>query len=68
MIDKLKQAGVPAQLVVKEGKGHSWPGQDQDIKLFADWYDKYLLGVAAAGAISSAPTTGQAPANTPEAR
>ena len=68
MIDKLKRAGVPAQLVVKEGKGHSWPGQDQDIKLFADWYDKYLLGVAAAGAISSAPTTGQAPANTPEAR
>jgi acetyl esterase/lipase len=68
MIDKLKQAGVPAQLVVKEGKGHSWPGQDQDIKLFADWYDKYLLGVATAGGVSSAPTTGQAPANTPGAR
>lgn len=68
MIDKFKHEGVPAQLVVKEGKGHGWPGQDQDIKLFADWYDKYLLGVAAAGGVSSAPATGQAPAKTPGAR
>lgn len=68
MIDKLKRAGVPAQLVIKEGKGHSWPGQDQDMKLFADWYDKYLLGAATAGGVSSAPATGQAPVNTPGAR
>ena len=31
-----------AELVIKEGKGHGWSGQDQDVKLFADWYDKYL--------------------------
>jgi len=43
MIEKLKGASVPAELVVKEGKGHGWPGQDEDMKSFADWYDKYLL-------------------------
>jgi len=42
MVEKLKAAGVTAELVVKEGKGHGWPGQDQDVKLFADWYDKHL--------------------------
>jgi len=42
MVDKLKEAGVAARLVVKEGAGHSWPGQDQDLKLFADWYDEHL--------------------------
>jgi len=42
MVDQLQQAGVAARLVIKEGGGHSWPGQDQDLKLFADWYDKHL--------------------------
>jgi acetyl esterase/lipase len=42
MVEKLKAAGVAAELVIKEGKGHGWSGQDQDVKLFADWYDKYL--------------------------
>jgi dipeptidyl aminopeptidase/acylaminoacyl peptidase len=42
MVEKLKSAGVAAELVIKEGKGHGWPGQDQDVKLFADWYDKHL--------------------------
>ena len=42
MVEKLKGLGVPAELAVKEGKGHGWPGQDEDMKLFADWYDKYL--------------------------
>ena len=42
MVGKLQDAGVAAQLVIKDGAGHSWPGQDQDLKLFADWYDKYL--------------------------
>ena len=42
MVEKLKASGVTAELVIKEGKGHGWSGQDQDVKLFADWYDKYL--------------------------
>ena len=42
MVEKLKAAGVAAELVIKEGKGHGWPGQDQDLKLFADWYDEHL--------------------------
>lgn len=42
MIAKLKEAGVPAELVVKRGAGHGWKDHQQDIPLFADWFDKYL--------------------------
>ena len=42
MVGKLQDAGVASRLVIKDGGGHSWPGQDQDLKLFADWYDKHL--------------------------
>jgi acetyl esterase/lipase len=42
MIAKLKEAGVPAELVVKPGASHGWNGLDKDIKTVADWFDKYL--------------------------
>jgi acetyl esterase/lipase len=42
VIDKLKEAKVPCDLVVKKGAAHGWGGLDQDRKLFADWFDKYL--------------------------
>ena len=42
MIEKLNEAKVPCELVVKKGGGHSWPGIADDTKLFADWFDKYL--------------------------
>jgi acetyl esterase/lipase len=42
-IAKLKEAGVPAELVVKPGAGHGWKGLDQDMKTLADWFDKYLI-------------------------
>ena len=40
---KYKEAGVPFELVVKKGKGHWWEGQEKDMKVLADWFDKYLL-------------------------
>ena len=31
IVAKLKEAGVPAELVVKKGAGHGWPGMDKDM-------------------------------------
>jgi len=42
MIEKLKAAKVPCELVVKPKAGHGWPGLDKDFVLLADWFDKYL--------------------------
>ncbi len=46
ILEKFKEAGVPAELVVKKGAGHGvWPSMlIQDFGAFADWFDKYLLG------------------------
>jgi acetyl esterase/lipase len=41
-VEKMKEAGVPAELVVKKGAGHGWPNLDKDLKTLADWFDKYL--------------------------
>jgi acetyl esterase/lipase len=41
-IDKLKEAGVPAELVVKKDGGHGWKDTPSDVERFADWFDKYL--------------------------
>jgi acetyl esterase/lipase len=45
IIERFKQAGVPAELVVKKGAGHGvWPSMlIQDFGAFADWFDKHLL-------------------------
>jgi acetyl esterase/lipase len=42
MIAKLKEAGVPCELVVNKGGGHGWKGIDKDIPTLANWFDKYL--------------------------
>ena len=47
IIEKLKAAGVPAELVVKEGKAHGWPNLTADMTVIADWFDKYLAAPAA---------------------
>jgi acetyl esterase/lipase len=41
-IAKLKEAGVPAELVVKKGAQHGWGDMDKDMTAVADWFDKYL--------------------------
>jgi acetyl esterase/lipase len=42
IIARLKEAGVPADLVVKPGAGHGWGGMEKDIPKLADWFDQYL--------------------------
>ena len=39
---KLDEAKVPHKLVVREGKGHGWPDEINDIPLLADWFAEYL--------------------------
>jgi acetyl esterase/lipase len=41
-IDKLKEAGVPAELVVEKGAGHGGPAFGKDMAAIVDWFDKYL--------------------------
>jgi acetyl esterase/lipase len=45
IVEKFKEAGVPAELVVKKGAGHGvWPSMMiKDFGAFADWFDKHLL-------------------------
>lgn len=42
IIKKLKEVGVPAELVVKKGAAHGWPDLIKDTKTLADWFDKHL--------------------------
>ncbi|HTU16496.1 MAG TPA: prolyl oligopeptidase family serine peptidase [Gemmataceae bacterium] len=42
MVAKLKEAGVPASLIVKKGYGHVWITILKDTETFADWFDQYL--------------------------
>jgi acetyl esterase/lipase len=48
MVDKLKAAGVKAELIPKPGLGHGWVGMDKDMVAVADWFDKHLAAKAAA--------------------
>ena len=43
MIDSLKKAGVPAELIVKKGGGHPWLTIHEEMKIMADWFDKQLI-------------------------
>ena len=42
LVERLKQAKVPARLVVREGVGHAYPGWEADVALLADWFDEHL--------------------------
>jgi acetyl esterase/lipase len=48
MVSRLKEAGVPVKLIVKEGADHGWPDMTKDVVAIADWFDQYL-GKAASG-------------------
>jgi acetyl esterase/lipase len=50
IVEKLKEAGVEAKLVVKPGAVHGWAGMDKDIIAFADWFDEHLKGRGASKA------------------
>lgn len=42
LLEELKKAGVPAELVVKKGGGHPWPTLHEEVQIMADWFDKQL--------------------------
>lgn len=42
LTDRLTEAGVTTRLVVREGKGHAWPGWEADTALIAGWFDTQL--------------------------
>jgi len=42
LMAKLKEAGVPAELVVKKGAAHGWLTLGLDMSTLADWFDKHL--------------------------
>ena len=42
IIQKLKDAGVPNQLLIHPGGGHGWKNNEVEEREFAKWFDKYL--------------------------
>ncbi|MGI8982545.1 MAG: prolyl oligopeptidase family serine peptidase [Pirellulaceae bacterium] len=42
VIEKLKAAKVPAELVVKKGAAHGWADLGKDMTTIVDWFDKHL--------------------------
>ncbi len=42
IINKLKEAGVPAELVVKQGAVHGGPQFADSFQIIGDWFDKHL--------------------------
>ncbi len=47
--DKLKEVGVPVELIVKKGAKHGWPTIGEDMVTCAEWFDKYLAKDKKAG-------------------
>ncbi len=41
-VSALKAAGRTAQLEVRPGKGHGWPGMEAELGLFLTWFAKHL--------------------------
>lgn len=42
MVAKLKEAGVPTELILKKDCGHLWLTMLRDTETLADWFDRYL--------------------------
>ncbi|MBD2757647.1 alpha/beta hydrolase [Spirosoma validum] len=43
-IAKLKETGVPAQLIIHQGGAHGWDETwESDLGVLADWFEKYLV-------------------------
>lgn len=42
IIAKLKEVGVPAELVTKKGADHGWKDMQKDLSIFVDWFDRHL--------------------------
>lgn len=42
LLAALKDAGVPAELIIKKGGGHPWLTIAEEVQVMADWFDKQL--------------------------
>ena len=42
LIQKLTEAGIPNELIIKEKGGHGWRGMEEQEQRFLEWFDKYL--------------------------
>jgi acetyl esterase/lipase len=42
LVKKLQEVNVPAVLTIKKGGGHGWDRDEEEIKMFIDWFNKYL--------------------------
>jgi acetyl esterase/lipase len=42
IVAKLKEVGVPAELIVRKDAVHGWKDMHVELGRFADWFDKYL--------------------------
>lgn len=56
IIEKLKEAGVPTELVVKKELAHGWPEMGKDAVTLADWFDKHLARAEKEEQPASAPS------------
>jgi acetyl esterase/lipase len=41
-VQRARQVGRPVELIVRPGKRHGWPTMILDLRLFADWFDRWL--------------------------
>ena len=41
-VAKAKETGRPVELIVRPGKGHGWLAMIWDVRLFANWFDRWL--------------------------
>jgi acetyl esterase/lipase len=44
-VKRSEEVGATVKLVVKPGQAHGWPDWQNDISLFAGWFDEHLRGI-----------------------
>jgi acetyl esterase/lipase len=44
-VERSRAAGATANLIVREGERHTWPGMINDSEIFANWFDEHLRGL-----------------------
>ena len=47
LIEKLKAAKIPNQLIVKEGASHGWVSEADELRIISDWFMEHLAEKAA---------------------
>lgn len=40
--EAMKKAGIPCDLIIKQGAGHGWAGMDKDVANFAKFFNQHL--------------------------